>query len=547
VLNIARTFAQPPPPCSSSDFVNVTVDTFDSGNRNDVAYAMAFIDDEDEDKDKDDGIVIVGTTDFESSPKTEGFIVIIDENGDDYRAVRGGNGNDAFNSVIQASDGRIIVCGWKKSNAKGGMQSANVWVVEYGLTANFIEEHEYGGSGTDQGWNILEDGDNDAFVIVGRAGDADPPDGDLDVHNSINGQSQYWVFRIDYDTYAITAFNRIYRGNFTGIVSEDWATQVIIDSDGNYMISGYCASCDPNEVQWDALLLNLDPSNGSINWGGIYGYNPSTGSRDQGAFEIMEVREFGTDYFVAAGNHHPTATGSCFGDDLHDAWVLKINDSGVDIWSPGCELSEGQDYGGTYTDDAYAIVETCDEEYLFAGKTKSPGGNYDVTCKNGGSTSDAWLVKLNRNGTIDWDASLGGSFDDALHSIEQNEDGSYAAVGEYGGGPNGKFQNFYVIRFEINECTRLENIDSSSEPKISIYPNPAEHFLEVTLSLSSSHDQTAVIEILDQSGRVLLSAQGSIEGGVLIYQFTKFNYPSGFYHLRIRAGEELYYSKLTIQ
>jgi hypothetical protein len=50
----------------------------------------------------------------------------------------------------------------------------------------------------------------------------------------------------------------------------------------------------------------------------------------------------------------------------------------------------------------------------------------------GGNTSDAWLLKLNKNGTIAWDASLGGTGNDEFHAIIQLEDGTYVSAGEFG-------------------------------------------------------------------------------------------------------------------
>lgn len=107
--------------------------------------------------------------------------------------------------------------------------------------------------------------------MAGRAGTE--ADGDLSVHSGtgINAGGEYWVFAIDRETFAIGSFNKIYRGSYTGGTETDWATDIFMDNDGNYFVSGFCASCDPGKVQWEAYLLNLDPADGSVNWSGIYG------------------------------------------------------------------------------------------------------------------------------------------------------------------------------------------------------------------------------------------------------------------------------------
>jgi hypothetical protein len=449
--------------CSSSAISIAWTDTFDSGNRNDIAYDVTAIDD-DNDGQKDDGFVIVGTTDFMSSPKKEGLIIRLDKTGAElWRRVTGGTGNDAFNSVMQASNGKIIVCGWKKSNAVGTGSSANVWVLEYDTTGNLLGEHQYGGSGQDEGWDIMEDETNGVYVVAGRAGYVATPDGDLSNHGSINAQSEYWVFTLDPSNFTI-GWEEIYHGSYTGGTGEDWATSILIDHAGNYQVSGFCASCDPLKVQWDALMLKLDPTDGSVNWSGVYGYNPGFGSRDLGTYQVIETTEGGDDYFIAAGVHHPSQHANCFGNYQHDAYGLKTDDTGNDIWTPGCELSEGKNYGGTYTDNAFGIVPVCDGDYLFAGNTKSPTANYDVTCNNdatGPYTSDAWLLKLNASGGVEWDASLGNTGEDEFHSIIQVEDGSFVAAGVLEGNASFK-QNFYVVKFELTACAAPSNLQAST-------------------------------------------------------------------------------------
>lgn len=449
--------------CSSSDISIAWSDTFDSGNRNDIAYDVAAIDD-DNDGQKDDGFAIVGTTDFVDSPKTQGFIIRLDETGAElWRHVTGGTGNDAFNSVIQASNGKIIVCGWTKSNAVGTGSSPNVWVLEYNVTGGTPSEHHYGGSGTDQGWDIIEDEINSVYVVAGRAGYVATPDGDLQNHGSINAQSEYWVLTLDASAFTI-GWEEIYHGSYTGGTGDGWATSIMIDNGGNYQVSGFCASCDPLKVQWDALMLNLDPSDGSVNWSGVYGYNLGFGSRDQVTYQVIEATENGDDFFIAAGVHHPSQHANCFGNYQHDVYGLKIDDAGNDIWTPGCELSEGKNYGGTYIDNAYGVVSVCDGDYLLAGNSKSPTANYDITCNNDANspyTSDAWLLKLNSYGGVAWDASLGDVLDDEFHSIKQVDDGSFVVAGEFGTGANYDLQNFYVVKFELANCPAPTNLTAT--------------------------------------------------------------------------------------
>lgn len=537
--------------CNSSDISIAWAYTFDQGNHNDIAYDVAAID-SDLDGQKDDGFVIVGTTEYSGSPKLQGFIIMIDENGNErWRDTRGGNNMDAFNSVIQESNGKIIVCGWKTSNAKGSGASRNVWVLQYNVTGDTPVEHEYGGSGSDEGWDIIEDEENELYVVAGRAGNV--ADGDLHNHTSINADGEYWVFTLDPSAFTV-GWEEIYCGTYTGGTGEDWATSIMIAADGNYVVSGFCASCDPLKVQWDALMLNLDPADGSVNWSGFYGYNPGFGSRDQGTYQVIETTEGDDDYFIAAGVHHPSQHANCFGDYQHDAWGLKNDDAGNDIWTPGYELSEGKNYGGKYTDNGYSLVKTCIGNYLIAGNTKSPTDSFDITCNNDATrpyTSDAWLLNLNPDGTVAWDASLGSTGDDEFHSIEELEDGTYIAVGEYYGGVSLK-QNFYAVRFAITDCNNPKNdkdvnnrLDSIC--LLSVFPNPSTGVIEIVLRLSGVKDQSVTIALSGIVGKTIFASIGNLENGKLVESISLMSLPNGFYRLTAAVGDMIYSTKIIVE
>jgi hypothetical protein len=109
--------------CTSTDVSVIWSDTFDFGGRDDIAYAVAPFND-DGDGIKDDGLVIVGTHQESGENKTQGFIVKRSDSGTEQwrdtvgRLVK----DDHFNSVFQASNGKIIVCGWTKV---GGGEAVN--------------------------------------------------------------------------------------------------------------------------------------------------------------------------------------------------------------------------------------------------------------------------------------------------------------------------------------------------------------------------------------------------------------------------------------
>lgn len=82
-------------------------------------------------------------------------------------------------------------------------------------------------------------------------------------------------------------------------------------------------------------------------------------------------------------------------------------------------------YGGTGNDFARSIQQTADGGYMIAGSTTSNDG--DVSGNHGGA--DYWIVKLDAAGTIAWQKTYGGTSYDKAESIRQTSDGGYIMVG----------------------------------------------------------------------------------------------------------------------
>lgn len=81
--------------------------------------------------------------------------------------------------------------------------------------------------------------------------------------------------------------------------------------------------------------------------------------------------------------------------------------------------------GGTSVEQAHSIIQTTDGGYVVAGYSYSNNG--DVSGNHGGY--DSWVVKLNNLGVIQWQKSLGGTGSDLANSIVQTADGGYIVAG----------------------------------------------------------------------------------------------------------------------
>lgn len=77
-------------------------------------------------------------------------------------------------------------------------------------------------------------------------------------------------------------------------------------------------------------------------------------------------------------------------------------------------------YGGESSESISDIRQTSDGGYIIAGQTGSFGA----------SIYDAWLLKLNKNGNVQWQKSYSNSSVDDLRSIQETADGGYIAAGQ---------------------------------------------------------------------------------------------------------------------
>ncbi|HHT9140027.1 MAG TPA: hypothetical protein ACFYEI_04360 [Candidatus Tripitaka californicus] len=108
-----------------------------------------------------------------------------------------------------------------------------------------------------------------------------------------------------------------------------------------------------------------------------------------------------------------------FGAGEPDAWALKPPNVWVLKLNPDGTVDWQKVYGGANWDRAYSIHETSDGGYVVAGETSSFGAG----------RPDFWVLKLRHYGTVEWQKTYGGTDQDEAHSIQQTSDGGYIVTG----------------------------------------------------------------------------------------------------------------------
>lgn len=135
-----------------------------------------------------------------------------------------------------------------------------------------------------------------------------------------------------------------------------------------------------------------------------------------------------------------------------DIWVVKLNAKGKIEWQK-C-------LGGAYSEWPRSIKQTFDKGYIIVGNTSSIDG--DVSGNHG--QSDAWVVKLDSVGNILWQRCLGGSAADYGTGIVQTKDSGYYVAcitmsidGDVSGIP-GDGEDYWVIRLNKEGIIEWQNV-----------------------------------------------------------------------------------------
>ena len=138
---------------------------------------------------------------------------------------------------------------------------------------------------------------------------------------------------------------------------------------------------------------------------------------------------------------------SCSSDDT------VLEDQGEDL-IPAFqqEIDWVRTFGGSNEETARSVIQTQDGGLAVIGFTNSNDG--DITDKTL-LVNDFWVLKLDREGNIEWQQTYGGSGDDRGQAIVQTADGGYALAGysmsaDGDGSNNEGFHDNWVIKLDAS-------------------------------------------------------------------------------------------------
>ncbi|MFP5042028.1 hypothetical protein [Parasediminibacterium sp. JCM 36343] len=285
-----------------------------------------------------------------------------------------------------------------------------------------------GGTGNDVAQSIQHTADGGYIV----AGYTSSNNGEV---SGNNGGTDCWVIKLD------GAGNLQWQKTFGGS-GLDYARSIQPTADGGYIIAGFTGSNDGdvsgNHRDGDCWVVKLD-SSGNLQWQKAIG-----GAGLDEAYSIQTTADNG---YIIAGK---TTSNDSDGTHGVDCWVVKLGSTGGLQWQ--------KTFGGTGEDVAKIIKPTADGGYIMAGYTESNNG--DISSNHG--EGDAWVVKLDSMGILQWQKTFGGTSDDGATSIFPTADGSYVMAG-YTGSKDGDVSgnhggyDYWVIKLSSKGILQWQN------------------------------------------------------------------------------------------
>lgn len=233
----------------------------------------------------------------------------------------------------------------------------------------------------------------------------------------------YWIVKTD------SIGNKQWDKRYGGL-NTDWLFSMQKTTDGGYILGGTSNSdSSGNKTQssqgdYDYWVVKID-SLGSIQWDKRYG-----GSLVDELYSLQQTSDGG---YILGGASFSDISGDKtkhnWDSTFHtpDYWVVKIDSLGNKQWD--------NRYGGKGWDWLTSLQSTNDGRYILGGFSYS-GHNGNKSQSSQGAC-DYWIVKINSNGTKQWDKRFGGNKGDVLYSLQQTSDGGYILGGisssDYGG------------------------------------------------------------------------------------------------------------------
>jgi hypothetical protein len=350
----------------------------------------------------------------------------------------GGNAVDLLGGLWPTSDGGMILGGRSFSTISGEKTETNngvddYWVVKLDKSGSMQWQRTLGGTDVDEILALQQTKDG-GYILAGNS--LSSPSGDKAENK---GVFDFWVIKLN-------SFGSVEWQKALGGDSYEFCNSVQQTKDGGYLIGGSSVSnisgdkTENSKGGYDFWIVKLS-SSGIKLWDKTIG-----GSSDEFLNHVIETTDGG--YFLGG-----ISTSNISGDKsentrgFNDFWAVKLDANRNKQWDKTA--------GGTDNDYTNGLVQTPDSGYILGGASASNISGEKTENSRGGF--DFWVVKLNKNGKVQFDKTMGGSADEYGQNVENTSDGGIIICGGSQSNISGEKtensrggQDYWVIKLNNN-------------------------------------------------------------------------------------------------
>jgi len=435
----------------------------------------------------------------------------------------GGTRGDLLYSLSQTFDEGYILAGNSDSDSSGDKTQntqgdADYWIVKTDANGNKQWDKRFGGKEIEALYSIAQTTDH-GFILGGVT----MSDSSGDVSQSgLNHNRDFWIVKID------SAGNKQWDIRFGG---NHWDVLYSLKQtmDGGYILGGSSQSDSSGqksqntvEESYDFWIVKIDAT-GVIQWDKDFG-----GAGDDELYSLCQTPDGG---YLLAGTSNSGVSGNktqypAGGAGDFDFWIVKTDSLGNKIWD--------KDFGGTLKEDEFGNVSvTSDGGYLLAGTSYSDKSG--DKSENNLANEQSWFVKIDSLGNKQWDKTLltNQEGDDEIGLAIQTTDGCYVFANYTDANAGGdKTQlsqgstDYWVTRF----CNEKPEDTNDDQIEISVWPNPSNGSITVTIQNGSGEIELQIVNAL---GQILLAENFLVTQASMTKEVNLENEAQGIYFIRI--------------
>jgi hypothetical protein len=479
------------------------------------------------------GASLSGATGDKSMPSRNGsdyWIVKCDTSGTKlWDRSFGGRGNDYLTALVDAGDGGYFLCGYSGSYADGDKTHAtrggyDYWIIKTDALGNKLWDKAYGGAGNDMALKATATGDGG--LIIGGTSHSGVTG---DKTEASRGGADGWIVRLN------SAGDLVWQKSLGGASSEAFGdVEVLVDGtvlagiSSSSLVSG--DKTKPRKGGVDYWLIRLDAA-GNVVTDFVLG-----GAGHDYVSSIVQGDDWGV---LVTGYSRSNASGDKSEnnhDTVGDFWVVKLDSIFQKVWD--------KTYGSDTLDVLTESISASANGYYLGGYSYSDRGG--EKSKNSFGLADFWILRIDEDGTLLWDKSMGGSGTEQLTTLLR-----YSPTTVYGGGfsnsgisgnkltGNIGSDDYWIVRVEDNSApgqsllrkqapiADIQPEQPASQDPV-LYPNPASETIGMT-SIEKIHS----VRVFDSQGALAAdNLPWERRGEATVYDISMLK--SGIYFLQIK-------------